>query len=304
MKYLVTGGAGFIGSHLVDKLIADGHEVVIIDNLSNGKRENVNPKAHLDTYDIATIRPELFRRSDFDGIFHLATAPRSSSLDNPYLDIETNCKGTITVLEIARRNCCKVVFTSNSGIYGAGVDIDESWQNNPTTPYDVDKLAAEYYCKIYHNLYGVKSTILRFATVYGPRQVVNEKLNWRPLVSTFVKNLLNHEEIVINGDGRQTRDLLYVKDAVQGLTKAMDSNSNDAEIFLISTNKQTTVLQVLAKAIEATDIPPVNIRYTEPLAGDIRQMSYNYYKALMRLGYSQKYSIDMGLDEMVKCQSS
>ena len=115
-----------------------------------------------------------------------------------------------------------MVFTSNSGIYGSSEDgnaINENSNNNPTTPYDANKLVSEYYCKIYHKIYGIRSTVVRFATVYGERQKVNEKLNWRPLVATLVKNVINDENVKINGDGEQTRDLIYVKDAVTRCNK-------------------------------------------------------------------------------------
>ncbi len=299
-KYLVTGGAGFIGSHLVDRLLVGGHEVDILDNLSNGNLDNVSGYAGRMIADVATFKDFDYATGAYDGIFHLATAPRSSSLSDPQTDIETNCKGMISVLELARADKCKVVFTSNSGIYGAGVDIDETWPNKPTTPYDVDKLAAEYYCKIYHDIYGVKSTILRFATVYGPRQVVNEKLNWRPLVSTFLKNIVNDEPIIINGDGEQTRDLLYVKDAVQALVKAMNSDSNNADIFLISTNTETSVIDVWAEIVRALDKPYSNARMMEPLKGDIRRMKINYSKAHKVLGYEPTYTPANGIKEMIE----
>ncbi len=163
-------------------------------------------------------------------------------------DIESNCKGMIAVLELAKNHGAKVVFTSNSGIYGSSVDgsaINESSVNNPTTPYDANKLVSEYYSKIYYNIHGVKSALVRFATVYGERQKVNEKLNWRPLVATFVKNVVNDKSVKINGDGEQTRDLIYVKDAVQGVVKAMNSSVNNTDVFLLSTNTETSVKQVL-----------------------------------------------------------
>jgi UDP-glucose 4-epimerase len=179
-NYLVTGGFGFVGSHLVEELINNNHKVTVLDNLSNGKLENVE---HLSNFEKKITNVEKIKHDDFtenfDGIFHLATAPRSSSLSDPMTDIESNCKGMIAVLELAKKQNAKVVFTSNSGIYGSTIDgssIDEKAENNPTTPYDANKLVSEYYAKIYHNIYGVKSTVVRFATVYGERQVVNEKL--------------------------------------------------------------------------------------------------------------------------------
>lgn len=308
-RYLVTGGYGFVGSHLVERLLADGHDVTVLDNLSNGRLENLAAvKGKVMSYiaNVEQLQAAHFAADKFDGIFHLATAPRSSSLQDPMRDIETNCKGMIAVLELARAHGAKVVFTSNSGIYGSAADgkpITESAVNNPTTPYDADKLVSEYYCKIYHNIHSVKSTVVRFATVYGERQQVNEKLNWRPLVATFVKNVLNQEEVVVNGDGEQTRDLIYVQDAVQGVIKAMNSPIDDADVFLISTNTETSVNQVLAAVQEITGLK-ARIRRTEPLKGDIRRMRYDYSKAKSRLGFEPKFSVTDGVKRLIEYSSS
>jgi len=300
-KFLVTGGLGFVGSHLVEELMEIGHKVTVLDNLSNGNIQNLSHVEGI-TKDISNVENlETTHFSEkFDGIFHLATSPRSSSLDDPIRDIETNCKGMIRVLEIAKKNNAKVVFTSNSGIYGSaeeGKAIDENSINNPTTPYDADKLVSEYYCKIYHNIHGVKSAVVRFATVYGERQVVNEKLNWRPLVATFVKKIVNNEEVTINGDGKQTRDLIYVKDAVQGVIKAMNSSNDNANIFLLSTKTETSVNDVLHLIEDIVGLK-AKIRKTDPLKGDIRRMKYDYNKAKEKLGYEPKFSVKDGIDEI------
>jgi len=302
-KFLVTGGLGFVGSHLVEELMEIGHKVTVLDNLSNGNIQNLSHVEGI-TKDISNVENlETTHFSEkFDGIFHLATSPRSSSLDDPIRDIETNCKGMIRVLEIAKKNNAKVVFTSNSGIYGSaeeGKAIDENSINNPTTPYDADKLVSEYYCKIYHNIHGVKSAVVRFATVYGERQVVNEKLNWRPLVATFVKKIVNNEEVTINGDGKQTRDLIYVKDAVQGVIKAMNSSNDNANIFLLSTKTETSVNDVLHLIEDIVGLK-AKIRKTDPLKGDIRRMKYDYNKAKEKLGYEPKFSVKDGIERLVR----
>ena len=302
-KFLVTGGLGFVGSHLVEELMEIGHKVTVLDNLSNGNIQNLSHVEGI-TKDISNVENlETTHFSEkFDGIFHLATSPRSSSLDDPIRDIETNCKGMIRVLELAKKNNAKVVFTSNSGIYGSaeeGKAIDENSINNPTTPYDADKLVSEYYCKIYHNIHGVKSAVVRFATVYGERQVVNEKLNWRPLVATFVKKIVNNEEVTINGDGKQTRDLIYVKDAVQGVIKAMNSSNDNANIFLLSTKTETSVNDVLHLIEDIVGLK-AKIRKTDPLKGDIRRMKYDYNKAKEKLGYEPKFSVKDGIERLVK----
>jgi UDP-glucose 4-epimerase len=299
MRYLVTGGAGFVGSHLVEKLVSDGHDVTVMDNGSNSNNYRVDTVRYLEHVD--TIFTPWHYADEIDGIFHLATAPRSASLLYPNQDIATNCKGMIAVLELARRNRAKVVFTSNSGIYPPMIgsrSIDESFGNNPTTPYDVNKLAAEYYCKIYHNIYGVRSTVVRFATVYGERQAVNKKLNFRPLVATFIQDVMSGGDVFVNGDGEQTRDLLYVKDAVQGVIKAMESHVNNAEIFLLSTNSETSVNQVLESVEHITGMN-ARVIHTKPLAGDIRRMKYDYSKAKNMLGFKPDYAFSDGVTEMI-----
>lgn len=306
MHYLVTGGAGFIGSHLVEDLVSKGHEVTVLDDFSNGSRANLHDI--LNKIEIVHAGVEHADLIEFlsdckkpDGIFHLATHPRSFSLQKPKKDIETNCKGMIAVLELARKHNAKVVFTSNSGIYGsmAGDEpINERCGNFPSTPYDANKLVSEYYCKIYHAIHNVRSCIVRFATVYGERQVINEKLNWRPLVATLLKNVLQHKQVRINGDGKQTRDLIYVKDAVQGLVKAMDSQIENADIHLISTNTETSVNEVL-QVIELLTGEQPKVEYTAPLAGDIRRMRYDYSKAKQALGFEPQYPLHDGIKRMI-----
>ena len=303
-KYLVTGGLGFVGSHLSEELVNQGHDITILDNLSNGQLSNISKIKDKVTVYIAQVEQlqSTIFNDQFDGVFHLATAPRSSSLTDPMRDIESNCKGMIAVLELAKNHGAKVVFTSNSGIYGSSVDgsaINESSVNNPTTPYDANKLVSEYYSKIYYNIHGVKSALVRFATVYGERQKVNEKLNWRPLVATFVKNVVNDESVKINGDGEQTRDLIYVRDAVQGVVKAMNSSVNNADIFLLSTNTETSVKQVL-QFVEDIVGKKTNATYDEPLKGDIKRMRYDYSKAKENFGYEPKYSVQDGISKIVE----
>ena len=300
MKYLVSGGAGFVGSYLVEELLNQGHKVIVVDDLSNGNESNLKPSPNLEIKIANVVNVKIDDK--IDGVFHIATVPRSFSLDDPINDIEINCKGMINMLELSRKNNCKIVFTSNSGIAGSmdlEVPIDENYPDRPSTPYDADKLVCEHYAKIYHNVYGTKCAMVRFATIYGYKQVVNEKLNWKPLVATFLKQMKNNEQIYINGDGNQTRDLTYVKDAVQGVIKAMFSEVIDSQIAIISTQTETSVNQVfkILKEKIGYDKEPI---YTDALKGDLKSMKLSYKKATEIYGYEPKYTPEEGISEMIQ----
>jgi UDP-glucose 4-epimerase len=258
--------------------------------------EDVNEKIEIIRGDISVSFSEfekLLKGYKFEKIFHLACHPRSLSLSNPYRDLEVNVKGTLNVLELARKDNCKVVFTSNSGIYGNPqyLPIDEKHPNNPTTPYDTNKLTAEYYMKIYHNIYKMPIAICRLATVYGERQ--RAKPDWKPVIAEFVQKVLRDETPAIQWDGKQTRDLIYVKDVVQGLTKASDSETKD-EIFILGTNVETSINEiynVICKILEKRIEP----KREGKLEGDIRQMRYSYAKANDFFGFQPKYTIENGI---------
>jgi len=298
----VTGGAGFIGSHLVEELVKMSIKVTIVDNLSNGSKENLREVWK----DIRFIQEDISKdnlsvEGDFDVIFHLAAHPRSFSLIDPYRNIEVNVKGTLNILEIARRNGCKVIYTSNSGIYGEPkfLPVNESHPDDPNTPYDVTKLAAEDLVKIYHRIYGVPCVIFRLATVYGERQRVNEKLKWRPVVPEFVGKVLNNESPVIHGDGEQTRDFIYVEDVIKGLILGAKSSKGNGEVMILSTGKETSINKLLKEIMTITGID-VEPRYEPPLPGDIRRMVYSFNKAKTLINYEPSYSLEMGLRAYIR----
>ncbi len=303
--FLISGGAGFVGSHLTDALLQQGHSVVIIDDFSNGTRENL--RQHRGDTQLRVIRGDIawpmtrLKRTlhgfHFDGIFHLACHPRSLSLRNPHRDLEVNALGTLQLLELAKLHHCKLVFTSNSGIAGNPVYLptDERHPDQPSTPYDANKLVGEYYCRIYHRIHGVPVGIVRFAAVYGERQ--RTKPGWKPLIAEFVDKVSKDQRPTIHWDGRQTRDFLYVKDAVQGVLKAFYGTTGD-DFYLISTNTETsvnqlfaTVCKVLGKKITAIQKPKV--------PGDIRRMQLSYRKARRTFGYQPKYSLEQGVRNYV-----
>ena len=301
-EILVTGGAGFIGSHLVDELVKNNHNVTVIDDFSNGTMSNLNAskdsvnviKFDISDYDWSkiSVKPEI--------IFHLATHPRSFSLKDPHKNAEVNVLGTLNIFEFAKNNNSKVVYTSNSGICGDPqfLPVTEEHPEECKTPYDANKLLGELYAKIYFKIYGVYSTIFRLATVYGERQKPNSKLGWRPLIPQFVFDIEKGNKPIINWDGKQTRDLIHVSDVVKCLILGSESDKQGGEMFLLSTNTETSVNQVFEKICEVTGkkVEPI---YKEKIPGDIRQMVLSYDKAKKAFGYEPKIDYVEGIKKYV-----
>jgi len=298
-KFLVTGGAGFVGSHLTDQLSNDGHQIVVLDDFSNGSKENlVNAKNVKIVSGSVTSIPDEINQDTFDGIFHLATHPRSFSLTDPIKDVEVNAKGMLNILELAKQQNIKVVFTSNSGICGKPdfIPVDETHMNKPSTPYDANKLVSEYYCKIYYDIYKTKSIIFRLATVYGPRQKVNLELGWRPVVATLTRDVFEGRNPTIFGSGEQTRDLIYVSDVVNGLVTGMNSSIDNAEMFLLSTNVETSINQLLELVFEVVGKKTQIDKKPENL-GDIPRMCLSFNKVKKTLNFEPKINLKDGAEK-------
>lgn len=296
-KILITGGAGFIGSHLCEKLLDKGHKITILDDLSTGSLKNLSNI--LD--DVQFIKgsvtniPEDVLSQKFDGIFNLAMHPRSFSLSDPITNLEVNAKGMINVLELAKKNNSKVIFSSNSGIYGEPkyIPVDENHSVNPKTPYDANKLVSEYYCTIYHNIYGIDTVIFRFATVFGERQKVNLKLNWKPVIAEFCWKIINNQQPIIYGDGNQTRDFIYVNDVVDALVKCYESDIRYG-LFNLGTSTETSINQLLQTINKLNNTNIIAKREAE-LPGDIRRCCYSYKKLSSAIGFEPKYSLEEGI---------
>ena len=242
MKVLVTGGAGFIGSHLVDRLIQEGNEVVVIDDLSTGKRKQVNKKAQLYKLDIRSKRVErVFRKERPLVMVHLAAQMNVRySTENPGFDADVNILGTLNLLEHAvKQGVRKVSFASSGGaIYGEQevFPAAESHRTDPLSPYGISKLAGEKYLAYYANSLGLRSAILRFANVYGPRQ---EPEGEAGVIAIFAKRMLEGGQPIINGTGKQTRDFVYVDDVVEALMVTLEEDIQGT--FNVGTGRETTV---------------------------------------------------------------
>ena len=235
MRAIVTGGAGFIGSNLVDRLIDDGHEVIIFDNYSTGKKENINPKAKFFLVDIShqpsfthpTMKDIM---TGVDVVFHLAAKARvQPSIDEPVDFHNTNVNGTLNMLDACRRYGVKrFVFSSSSSVYGDVREEDlptsEDKDLNPMSPYALHKLQGEQYCKLFSELYGLETVSLRYFNVYGERQATEGA--YCLVMGIFAKQLLQGKPMTINGDGEQRRDFTYVGDVVEANVKCATIDKN------------------------------------------------------------------------------
>ncbi len=299
MKYLVTGGAGFIGSHLVDFLIAEGHEVCVIDNLSssNAKRNAVNRKAVFQNASVTDPGALMSIAGNVDGIFHLAAIPRVvRSVEEPEETHHANVNGFMSVLLHAKKLGVKMVFASSSSVYGKQDDYNmvETMSKHPLSPYALHKVINEQYAEMFARIYDMKLVGLRYFNVYGPRQ--STKGGYALVVGKFLEQLSNGEKMTIYGEGNQTRDYTFVTDIVRGTYLAMQTELvNNYEAFNLGTGAETSVNEIaemIGGEVEHI-IPNPRGEYEED-----RKRAVND-KAREMLGWVPKVDIKSGI-EIVK----
>src|SRR3954449_8397265 len=291
MRAVVTGGAGFIGSHLVEALLARGDEVHVLDNLSKGKAENVAAGAELHEADIrepdavfAAVRPET--------VFHLAAqADVRVSIERPDRDAEVNVLGTLRVLEAARRHDAQIVFSSTGGaIYGeCDGPAAETAERRPLAPYGTSKLCGEEYLATWNRLYGTSHVSLRFGNVYGPRQEPHGEAG---VVAIFMGLLNEGGTPKIYGDGRQTRDYVYVLDVVEATLAALERDAGG--VFNVGTGVETSVLELYEAVRQVTG----SGRAAEPAParlGELQRSVLDVSLAARELGWRPQQSLDDGL---------
>lgn len=294
-KILVTGGAGFIGSHIVDRLLADGHEVVVLDNLVTGKKENLNPQAKFTQCDIADSEIILPHFQEVEVVFHAAALARiQPSIKNPLLAHKANATGTLNVLWAAYKSGVKkVVYSASSSVYGdqppEKYPLKEETQTHATSPYGISKLLGEEYCKLFSRLYQLPTVILRYFNVYGPRQITAG--DYATLIGIFLKQRQEGKPMTIVGDGEQRRDYTAVAEVVEANILAWQKEISGGEVINIGTGKNYSVNEVAALIGGPTvKIPPRMGEYQITLA-DIS-------KAEKLLGWVPKISLEEGIQKL------
>jgi UDP-glucose 4-epimerase len=302
MRVLVTGGAGFIGSHLVDALIAAGHEAIIIDNMATGVRANINPDARafyeIDIRDAAAVN-ELFARERPEVLIHQAAQlDVRRSVADPAYDADVNILGTLRLLQAGvEHRLQKVIFASSGGaVYGdtENLPTPETHIPAPISPYGVSKLSIEHYLHYFHTIHGLPYVALRYSNVYGPRQNPHGEAG---VISIFAERLLRGEPTVIHGDGKNTRDYVYVGDVVAANLAALASERIGA--YNVGTGTETDVNAIFDRINALTEVG-ATAQHGEAKAGEQRRSCLSWDLARRELGWSPKVGLDEGLARTVE----
>lgn len=294
-RALVTGGAGFIGSHLVDRLI-ENCEVTVYDDFSAGDSRHVHEEASVVRADVRSGNQLTDAVAEADVVFHeAAQVSVQQSVSDPKGSHEVNVEPTLTILEAARDTDTRVVLASSAAIYGHPryLPVDEEHPKEPTSPYGLEKLTVDHYCRLYHELYDVETVALRYFNAYGPRQ---QGGNYSGVISIFRDQALADDDITVEGDGEQTRDFVHVDDIVQANILAATNDDAVGEAFNVGTGNSITIRELAETIRDVTDSNS-DIVHVDPREGDIDRSEAAIDKAQDVFGFEPKYSVAEGLEE-------
>jgi len=302
--YLVTGGAGFIGSHIVEQLVRRGERVRVLDNFSTGRRENLTP--FLDQIELleGDLRhAEICRRAvkGVEVVLHQAAVPSvQRSVDDPRLSHDANTTGTLNLLIAARdAGVRRLVYASSSSIYGDSPTLPkhEGMPPQPRSPYAASKIAGEYYCQVFTEVYGLETVSLRYFNVFGPRQ--DPTSQYAAVVPIFITALLRGEPVTVHGDGLQSRDFTYVSNNVQANLLAATAPEVTGRVFNIACGKRVTLLELLDVLAEIVAVD-VKRQHTDPRPGDVKHSLADISRAQAELGYEVTVDLVEGLRRTVE----
>ena len=298
MRYLVTGGAGFIGSHITERLLADGHRVRILDNFSTGKHENIPDSADVEviTGDVGDYDTVCAAMEQVDIVFHeAAIASVPETVGNPLASERVNYRGTVNILEAARHaGVQRVMFACSAAVYGDLPELPkrEDMPVKPLTPYAIDKLASEYACQAYYKLYGLETVSLRYFNVFGPRQ--DPSSPYSGVISIFSDALTQGKQPLIYGDGEQTRDFVYVADVVEANIRASTASDAPGRSFNVATGGTLSINDLL-KTICDIKGQPFSPDYKPGREGDIKHSRADISAAREQLDWQPTVAFEDGL---------
>ena len=305
MNCLVTGGAGFIGSNVVDALLAEGHSVRVLDNLSTGKRENLaHVRAQIEFIEGDLRDKETVRRAvrGVDYVFHIAALRAVlRSVEDPTETNDVNVTGTLNLLLAAREFGVKrVIFSSSSSVYGETemFPLKETALPNPQSPYAASKIMGEYYCRIFTKLYGLETVALRYFNVFGPRQ--NPESKYSAVIPIFIDCLLKGQAPEIHWDGKQSRDFSYVDNVIEGNLRAAVAPGVAGEVFNIACHEEFSVLDIFNHLKDILKIQEVVPTFKPKRAGDVRRTFADISKAEKLLGFKVQTRFPEGLEKTVE----
>ncbi|WP_078555845.1 SDR family NAD(P)-dependent oxidoreductase [Bacillus alkalicellulosilyticus] len=302
---LVTGGAGFIGSHVVDQLVEFGKQVIIVDNLSSGKKEQINSSENVTFYQLdirdSQLADVFARYPEIDGVVHLAAQSKvSPSVEDPNFDASININGTINVLDLARKHgVTHFVYASSAAVYGQTPDLPivENSPVSPLSPYGVSKLSGEEYVKAYGRLYQMSVYALRFANVFGPRQSAATEAG---VITIFIEQLLNQQQPTIQGDGQQTRDFVYVEDVARAVVACLQAppSSDGSAVYNVSTCEEVSIEQLLRELCRILEID-YDPHYAAERIGDIKYSYLSNQKIMEQFNLHPQTPFREGLQKTV-----